>query len=305
VSAPLLLHSLSEFRALLLRCFEAAEARALVEIGSETGGFTRELLAFARERGGSLTSVEPLPAAEIVELDRADDAFRLVRGLSPAALAGIDAADGWIVDGDHNFWTVERELEAALALADRTGRPPLIVLHDVGWPCARRDFYYDPSALPPEAVHPHTFTRGIVPGDDGVRDLGGLRGEGELAVALHEGGERNGVLTAIEAVMDRRGDLVLAVIPAVYGVGVLYPAAAPWADAVAALVAPYDGLGLLDRLESNRLDLYLRVLELQDRLNRVDRSRNRVLATYDERIAALEAENARLRVDNARRREAA
>jgi hypothetical protein len=140
----------------------------------------------------------------------------------------------------------------------------------------------------------------VTPGVPGVVEHG-FRGDGQFAIALHEGGERNGVLTAVEDVMEAHGGLELGVLPAIYGVGALYPADAPWAADVAAVLAPYDRLDVLERLEANRMALYTHVLELQDRLSRVDRTRNRVLAAYDDRIAALEAENARLRVENARR----
>jgi hypothetical protein len=228
------------------------------------------------------------------------DRMRLVARPSPWALDEVEAADAWIVDGDHNHWTVSRELEHALAAAEAAGRPPLVVLHDVGWPCARRDFYYAPDALPPEAVHAHSFARGVVPGEAGVVDRGGLRGEGRLAVALHEGGPRNGVLTAVEDVLARRANLHLAVVPAVYGVGVVWPAEAPFAAVVGALLEPWDRAPLLERLERNRVRLYLRVLELQDELTHADRRRLRVLTGLDARIAELEAENAELRLALAR-----
>ena len=304
MSAPLLLHSLAEYEALLMRAFETVGARTFVEIGSETGAFTQRLLAYVAERDGTVTTVEPYPATEIAALAGEHEAFTLVEGLSPGALERVGAADAWIIDGDHNYWTVARELDAALDRAEQAGRPSLLVLHDVGWPCARRDFYYAPDALPAEAVHPYTYTHGLVPDDEGVVDSG-LRGEGVFAVAEREGGERNGVLTAVEDVMARRGGLRLDVLPPVYGVGMLYPIDAPWAGELHALLAPYAELDLMKRLEDNRMRLYLRVLELQDAMSRADGARNRMLAGLDERIARLEAENAALRIEAARRREAA
>lgn len=300
MSAPLLLHSLSELRTILVRLLAAADARSVVEIGSESGAFTRELVAFASNRGGGVTTVEPRPAPAILELARTEPTLRLVEGRSPEALARVTAADAWIVDGDHNFWTVVHELDAALDLGEAAERPPLLVLHDVAWPCGRRDFYYDPEGLPSDAVHAHTFAQGVVPGEPGVVATGGIRGEGRFAVALREGGEQNGVLTAIEAVLARRPGLELAVIPVVFGVGVIWPADAPWADAVRDLLAPYAGLDLLDRLEQNRLRLYAHVLELQDALRRVDGARNRALGALQDRVDALEADNGALRLELAR-----
>ena len=293
--APLLLHSLEEFEELIGQCLEAAGARSLVEIGSETGAFTRRLLGFVRDRGGRLTTVEPLPTAELVELARSDDAFELIEGRSPAALADVGAPDAWILDGDHNYWTVSRELDAALDFADAARGAPLIFLHDVTWPCARRDFYYDPASIEADGLHAHSWTRGVEPGTRTTVDSG-LRGDGAFAVACEEGGPRNGILTAIEDVMQRRGGLRLHVVPAVYGLGVLLRDDAPYADAIEALMTPFTELPLLARLEENRVALYLRVLKLQDELNRATGARRRVFGAYDQRIADLGTENAELRM---------
>jgi hypothetical protein len=48
---------------------------------------------------------------------------------------------------------VFHELVAADALSRRDGRPLLALLHDVGWPCSRRDMYYAP-ATPARPVPP-------------------------------------------------------------------------------------------------------------------------------------------------------
>jgi len=93
----------------------------------------------------------------------------------------------------------------------------------------------------------------------------GFRGMGQFACARREGGPRNGVLTAVEdfkAESDR--ELVLAIIPAVFGLGLLFEASAPWAEALGRAVLPYHKHPLLAALEENRLANYLRVIELQD-----------------------------------------
>jgi hypothetical protein len=72
--------------------------------------------------------------------------------------------------------------------------------------------------------------------------------------AVHEGGPRNGVLTAIEDFVDAREDLRLAVVPAFYGLGILWSRSAPWAEAVAEIVDPWDDNPILKRLEENRLE---------------------------------------------------
>src|SRR3954447_6071570 len=288
-----LIYSLSEHRDLIFALFSVAEPARVLEIGSEAGGMTREMCRWASSGDGrSFTAVEPFPVVEVRSLAASVDAFTMVEGRSPEALAGVEPADAYLIDGDHNYWTVSRELEAVFA----DGRMPLAVLHDVGWPCGRRDQYYAVDALPDEAVPPHSYSRGRAPGVSGLVDRG-FGGGGEFAVACEEGGPRNGVLTAVEDFLSSRSDLVYAHVPAVFGLGVIWSSSAPYAAAVAELLAPWDRNPLLARLEENRLRLYMRVLELQDRLGRADPASNLVLLRYAERLADLEAENASLRLE--------
>jgi hypothetical protein len=294
-----LIYSLREHRELIFECLAAVAPKRVVEIGSEAGGMTREMVAWAEREGARFVTVEPFPVEEIRELERSSDAFELVVGRSPEALEGLEPADAYLVDGDHNHWTVLRELRAIYA-----GGEPLAILHDVGWPCARRDQYYAVDALPPEAVHPHSFTKGRVPGRAELADDGGFGGAGQFAVALEEGGPRNGVLTAIEDFLAERPGLRYAHVPAVFGLGILYPQRAPYARRLDDLLAPLHENPLLERIERNRVQLYTRVLELQDLAARADRGLNRVLLGYAQRLAALEAENASLRLERGRLRAA-
>jgi hypothetical protein len=310
VSVPLLLHSLTEHREVIFGCLDAIGARSAVEVGSEHGGFTSELAAWAAERGGWAASVEPFPADGIRRLAATAPHFRLVEARSPQALREVEPADAYVLDGDHVYAVVLEELRTVAELAGPDRPHPLVLLHDVGWPWGRRDLYYDPASLPPEQVHPHTWDHGVVPGERGVVD-GGFRGEGAFAVALEEGGERNGVLTAVEDYLGQSdADLAYAHVPSVFGLGVVYPRGGEAGERLAALLAHYDRSPLLARLEENRLALFLRVVALQDELRAHDlrlaalrderrsetRLRSRVLTKYAERLAAVEAENARLRL---------
>jgi hypothetical protein len=209
-----------------------------------------------------------------------------------------------VIDGDHNYWTVSRELEHADRTAREAGRPTLVILHDVSWPCARRDQYYAPEALPDDAVHPHSFELGRRPGVEEAVE-GAFRGRGSFAIALREGGPRNGVLTAIEDFLDGRDDLRFVHIPVIFGVGVLFDRTAPYASALEELLAPYDGNPLLAKLEENRLDLFLKVVELQDSMAARGLQHNRLITEYDVSLAAAEADAARLRLELAKLQEAA
>jgi hypothetical protein len=53
--------------------------------------------------------------------------------------------------------------------------------------------------------------------------------------------------------MGEREGLRLAVVPAFFGLGVLWAEDSPWSDAVAAIVDPWDASPMLERLEEVRI----------------------------------------------------
>lgn len=258
--SPLLLHSLAELSSLWQKVFDVAGVRTVTEVGSEAGFNTLRLAQWLAERGGGLTVVDPDPAEEVLAAAERSE-VSLVRGLSPQALEGLDPSEAYLLDGDHNYATVTGELQCIFDTAES----PLVILHDCGWPWARRDLYYNPEVLDAEQRHPYSYELGVAPGRvDAFR--GGFRGEGEFAVALVEGGPRNGVRTAVEDFMTEREGLCFRLVPPVFGLGFLYRADADFVDAVESVLDPYADNRLLSRLEENRLELYVRVLELQDAL---------------------------------------
>ena len=258
---PLLLHSLSELREVWLPLLEIAGIRSATEIGSESGVTSELLVARMHEAGGGrLVIVDP----DALEVPAPDDVQRtVVRGYSPAALDGLEPTDLYLIDGDHNHWTVSRELETIAAAAQGREVFPLLLLNDVSWPAARRDQYYAPDRLPAEVVHPYSFELGAVPGESPLA-ASGFRGEGSFAYALEEGGPRNGVLTALEDFLAGRPDLELHLVAPVFGLGVVIDRNAPWADAARVALAPYAGSAFHARLERNRTDLFVKLIELQD-----------------------------------------
>jgi hypothetical protein len=299
VDEPLLLHSLSEHAELIFGALDAARPTRIVEIGSETGGFSKQLLDWAGQNGATLVTVEPYPTPEVRALAEGTPHFELVIGRSPGALAGLPQADAYVIDGDHNHWTVLRELRAAYA----GDAHPLAILHDVGWPCARRDQYYAPHSIPEEGQLPHSWEKGRDPDHSELVEVGGFQGEFEFAVALEEGGEGNGVLTAVEEFLSSRQDLEYRQVNAVFGVGYMYARDAAYAPRLRELLDPWHESTLLARMERNRVRLYSRVLELQDQLRRAGLAGGRVALALEDRMEALEAENTALRLERARLRE--
>jgi len=268
--ADLLIHSMAEFRDIIMPALAAAEARQIVEIGAEFGGMTQLLAEFADHAGGRLTSIDPAPKPEFVEWLKGQSSVTHVPRLSLEAIPEQRHVDAWIVDGDHNWFTVYHECHAIGEAARRDGKPLLVFFHDVAWPSGRRDMYYTPDQIPAEFRHPYSEDAGAWPGCSELIPGRGFRGMGQFAWATHEGGPRNGVLTGIEDFLRDEAaagrDYGFAEVPAVFGLGVLFAADAAWSEQVAQLVLPYHDNALLRRLEENRLANYLAVVDWQDRM---------------------------------------
>jgi len=268
IMTGLLIHSVSEFSDLILEALRLADARNIVEIGAEFGGMSAMLAEHCRTRGGQFTTIDPAPKREFHDWLNANPDVRHLAKTSLDAFGELGEVDAWIVDGDHNWYTVYHELRQIEAISRRDGKPVLVFLHDVAWPCGRRDSYYAPEQIPAEYRHPHSYDSGAILDQAALVKGGGFRGMGHFAFASVAGGPRNGVMTAIddflaEALREGR-EFGFAEIPAVFGLGVLFDMDAAWSSSLADLLLPYHQNKLLRSLEINRLRNYLRVLEMQD-----------------------------------------
>ena len=263
--ADLLIHSMAEFAPIIGGALQIAEAANIVEIGAEFGGTTASLADYAGSRGGTLTSIDPSPKREFTDWVAANPHVRHLAAPSLDVIGDCMQVDAWFIDGDHNWYTVYHELKAVDAVCARDGKPLLVFLHDVAWPCGRRDSYYAPDRIPAEFRQPYDYHGGVTLDRDALLPGGGFRGLGQFAWATHEGGPRNGVLTAVEDFMAEAGrELAFAQVPAVFGLGILFDHSASWSEALGRFVLPWHRNSLLASLERNRLTNYLRVIEYQD-----------------------------------------
>ena len=240
-------HSLTNLWELLEGCLEAAEARSVVEIGAFAGDLTKRLLAWAEPSGAHITAVDPFAHPWLMELVAERPELDHVAEPSHEALAHLPVPDAVIVDGDHNYYTVSEELRIISERAGRSGLP-LCLFHDVTWPHGRRDAYWNPDVIPAGHRHPLSPHPTLFPGNAATAEEGLVL----PASAAHEGGPRNGVLTAIEDFAAPRPDLAMAVVPAFFGFAAVWPKDALWAGAVADVLAPWDANPLVERLEANR-----------------------------------------------------
>lgn len=260
---------MAEFGDLILSSLSIAKVEAVVEIGAEYGGMSTLLARFVNRAEGSLVCIDPCPKPEFLSWVETESRVRHDARPSLEALFDINAADAWLIDGDHNWYTVYHELKAINGICRDQERPLLIFLHDVGWPCARRDQYYEPSRIPQEYRNAFSFDAGAIPGRSRLVPHSGFRGMGAFAYAVEEGGPRNGVMTAVDdflrEMLANGQEVAFAEIPAVFGLGVLFAMDAPWSERLANELLPFHQNSLLARLEENRLLNYLKVIEAQDR----------------------------------------
>lgn len=265
---------------------DAAKPGSILEVGAYAGDITRLLLDWAKPSGARVIAVDPFPQPPLEKLAGERPELELVRAPSLEALKTIDRPDVAIVDGDHNYYTVREELRL---IAEASGdRLPLILAHDLCWPHGRRDSYFDPSAIPEDERQPMVEAAPLFPEVEGTRP-GGLS---YTWAAAREGGERNGVRTAVEDFVKTIEGARLAVVPAFFGLGVIWQHDAPWADDVARIVDPLDDDPLLARLEANRVlhlaSSHVHLVEksqLHDKLQKQEQLLNELLKSKSFSIA--------------------
>jgi hypothetical protein len=201
---------------------KVVQPERVVEVGAGSGANTRKLAKFCGSHGITLHVVDPAPGFDPSRFGGERDGFVFHRCRSHDALADLAPVDVALIDGDHNWYTVTHELRLLQGVARAAGRPtPLVLCHDVCWPYGRRDAYYEPDAIPVEYRQPWERA-GILPGQSALVADGGLNAT--FANADHEGGPRNGVLTAIEDFLDGAGEPIeLTVLPELHGLAILAP----------------------------------------------------------------------------------
>jgi hypothetical protein len=203
---------------------ETAQPRLIMEIGADRGWNTRNILEYCRATGAHADIIDPAPQASLHDVlaEFGPAEYRYLPLKSVAAIPQLDTPDVALIDGDHNWATVYSELNQLHARAEQNGQaPPIVISHDVAWPYARRDMYYNPDDLDASQKHPYSY-RGMLPG---VSELVEHGMNGVLANALHEGGPRNGVLTAIEDYIASSGiEFIFRRLPFFNGLGILVPA---------------------------------------------------------------------------------
>lgn len=202
----------------------ALAPQRILEIGVDQGLTTKLLIDFVVGADAFLDAIDPDPKIDVADWQgRQPDHVRFHRGLSLDVIPTLQPPDAALLDGDHNWYTVHSELVALEQLAVQAGRTaPVCLIHDVGWPYARRDLYYDAGTVPKPHRHPHE-RGGLVPDRSEIDERGGFNAH--LDHAIFEGGERNGVLTAIEDFVEASAQAwALTIVPGLNGLAIVVPA---------------------------------------------------------------------------------
>jgi cephalosporin hydroxylase len=218
----------------------AAGATRVVEIGSQRGKTTTQLFHLLGPES-ELHVIDPVPMFDPTEhARRFPGRYVFHRDISHNVLPELPPCDAALIDGDHNWFTVYHELRMLSETARKAGVPmPLCILHDVCWPYGQRDLYHAPEQIPEEFRQPYE-RRGILPGRSELAEEGGLNQQ--LPNAIHEGGPRNGVATALDDfVAEHDRPLRRVLLPLFHGLALI--AEQDRLDARPELAA------LLDRLE--------------------------------------------------------
>ncbi len=256
---------------LLRPAFEALKPRSILEIGAAEGSHSVHLAGYAAEHGATLTIVDPFPRFDFVALRRRHQAsITLLTRKSLEAIPSLPRHDVVLIDGDHNWYTVHEELRALLAVAGSAQAFPVVFLHDTGWPYGERDMYFFPGDIPGHALHPKAIG-GVAPDRNLLIPSGGLNTR--MYHALAQGGERNGVRTAIMDFLRETKGLSATMVTGFHGIAAVYPEALPRTNAAfGALLAEMQATPFLGRhialLEEDRVNLIARVQELRRSLFR-------------------------------------
>lgn len=196
--------------------FELCGIKSIVEIGAQNGYNTTRLIQYAIKKSGVVHSIDPFPSFEYKDWEKEYmPHFFMHIGLSLDVLDKIEECDAYLVDGDHNWYTVYHELNR---IKDIVGKKEcLVILHDIGWPYDRRDLYYNPDNIPSEFQNAY-LRKGIIYGQAEL-DEEGINGH--LCNAIEVNTARNGVLTAIEDFLNENTEFEFMSIKCCSGLGII------------------------------------------------------------------------------------
>ena len=180
---------------ILLPIIKRNKSKCIVEIGSDKGINTKNILDYCIDYNANLISIDPYPKYNVGKYSNDyGNIFTFFEGLSLDYLPDLNDYDCILIDGDHNWYTVFNELK----IIDKNFNQddfPVVFLHDISWPYGRRDLYYNPENIPPDYLNDYSKL-GIDLFSNELSNNSGVNAN--LFNANEENTPKNGVLTAIE-----------------------------------------------------------------------------------------------------------
>ncbi len=206
--------SMANFLPLINPLIKSLNPNSVCEIGSDKGFTTEVLSDLCREYNAVLHVVDPTLNENAV--DGIGDHVIAHCKTSFEYLEMAELSDIYFIDGDHNYFTVSGELEAINRSLSKD-RPVCLFLHDVGWPFGNRDMYYNLANIPDPFENISDVY--LSPVSKKIADMGLPY---DLRVAKKEGGEKNGILPAIDDFLKKESGWSFCWIPVIYGMGILW-----------------------------------------------------------------------------------
>lgn len=200
--------------------FNEIKPKKIVEIGSERGLNTKNIVTYCKKNDSKLISVDPSHQLNLEELYKDfSDNYELIEDYSLNVLPKLNDYDIILIDGDHNWYTVFNELKS-IEKQFNEKRFPVVICHDVAWPYGRRDMYYFPKSIPKKFRHPYKKL-GMCPDKDELLTNNGFNAT--LYNAIKEDLPKNGVKTAIEDfIKESPLKLTFRTVNTYNGLGILY-----------------------------------------------------------------------------------
>lgn len=258
--------SMTSFASIIFPVLEALQPQRIGEIGAAEGGNTQLLYEFVKKHQGQLITIDPFPRGTFLQwVAQCGEHVSHIQDYSFTGIAQAGNVDVWFVDGDHNWYIVYHELLQIHQLAEQHKKPLVIFMHDVGWPCGRRDMYYDPKRIPAEYLQPYAPAEEGITMQEPVAVTGFLKGP---YWALQEGGSRNGVLTAVEDFMQtKQGQYHWIFVPGMLGLGILIDVNHPQAEKVINFYSVLHNNPLLALMERDRIIHYISATAMNDKIS--------------------------------------
>ena len=273
--------------------FDILQPREIVEIGADFGHNTRNILDYCRQTNSRAHIIDPVPKFEPEVLkNEYGDVFEFYKSLSLNALPLIRHMGAVLIDGDHNWYTVYNELKLIEKNCQSNDSVfPLIVIHDVAWPYARRDLYYHPDNVP-EAFRLPYAQKGLIPGSREMADRGGLNPHLHNAVYYHN--FRSGCLSAVEDFAQESDiSLTLIKIPGFHGLGILYSSdhekSSPLLSGfIQNLTAPDIISNILKAVEKSRIENLIAYEKYSNKYRKLESLWRRESEAHEQEITKLE-----------------